>query len=140
MTREEAIKNLEEMIEEGWLISDFVEPCEMAIKALKREPCDGAISRQAVLDIVRFENKWLFDARSNNVDTDIAFDGIISKIYDLPPIQPKIKTGYWIPVTNGRGGHECSLCHEYAPSYQNGDEWITKHCPNCGAKMEVNKE
>lgn len=58
--------------------------------------CEDCISRKAVLDIVRFENKWLFDARSNNVDTDIAFNGIISKIYDLPPVQSKVKTGHWI--------------------------------------------
>ena len=47
----------------------------------------------------------------------------------LPPVTPQPKMGYWIPVTNGRGGHECSLCHEYAPSYQSGDEWLTKYCP-----------
>lgn len=47
------------------------------------------------------------------------------------------KTGKWIPVTNGRGGHECSECHSYAPSYQSGDEMLANYCPNCGAKMEV---
>ena len=46
------------------------------------------------------------------------------------------KTGHWIDVTNGRGGHKCDNCHEYAPSYQSGDEYLTKYCPNCGAKME----
>ena len=46
------------------------------------------------------------------------------------------KTGHWIKVTNGRGGHECDICHEYAPSYKNGDEYLTKFCPDCGAKME----
>ena len=43
MTREEAIKNLQEIIEDGWLISDFdkckaIDACEMAIKALEQEP------------------------------------------------------------------------------------------------------
>jgi hypothetical protein len=43
MTREEAIKILKEIIEEGWLISDFekctaIDACEMAIKALEQEP------------------------------------------------------------------------------------------------------
>ena len=45
------------------------------------------------------------------------------------------KWGKWIPVTNGRGGHECSLCHSYAPSFQTGDEWLTDYCPTCGADM-----
>lgn len=48
MTREEAIKNLQEIIEEGWLISDFdkctaIDACEMAIKALEQEPVLGKI-------------------------------------------------------------------------------------------------
>ena len=45
------------------------------------------------------------------------------------------KAGHWIKVTNGRGGHECDLCHEYEPSYQSGKEYLTNYCPNCGAKM-----
>ena len=43
--------------------------------------------------------------------------------------------GEWIEVTNGRGGHECSNCHAYAPSYMNGDEHLSDYCPNCGARM-----
>lgn len=49
--------------------------------------------------------------------------------------QPERKNGKWIPVTNGRGGHECSLCHSYAPSFQTGDEWLTDYCPCCGSDM-----
>ena len=48
----------------------------------------------------------------------------------------KPKKGKWIPVTNGRGGHECDQCHEYAPSWQTGEEHLTNYCPNCGARME----
>lgn len=44
-------------------------------------------------------------------------------------------TGGWIPVTHSRGGHECSECHEYAPSYADGDEHLTPYCPHCGCKM-----
>ena len=50
--------------------------------------------------------------------------------------EQKAKAGKWIPVTNGRGGMECSICHEYAPSYQNGAEYLSKYCPSCGAKLE----
>jgi len=50
--------------------------------------------------------------------------------------EQKAKTGEWIPVTNGRGGMECSICHDYAPSYQNGTEYLSKYCPNCGVKMK----
>ena len=56
--------------------------------------------------------------------------GMAIKALDQEP-----KTGHWIEVTNGRGGHECDICHKYAPSYQDGDEYLTNYCPNCGAKM-----
>lgn len=46
----------------------------------------------------------------------------------------------WIPVTNGRGGHECSRCHEYAPCYQDGSEHLSAFCVLCGAKMERGEE
>ena len=49
-------------------------------------------------------------------------------------------TGEWIEVTNGRGGHECSECHSYAPSYASGDEHLSDYCPNCGAKMGGDSE
>ena len=49
-------------------------------------------------------------------------------------VKPVVR-GKWIPVTNGRGGHECSECHDYAPSYQVGSEHLANYCPNCGADM-----
>ena len=49
--------------------------------------------------------------------------------------EPERKAGKWIPVTNGRGGNECNVCHRYAPSYQSGEEHLSDFCPNCGADM-----
>lgn len=51
--------------------------------------------------------------------------------------EKRAKKGRWEPVTNGRGGHECSICHSYAPSYKNGEEHISPYCPYCGAKMDL---
>ena len=51
-----------------------------------------------------------------------------------------VKHGRWTPVTNGRGGFECSICHSYAPSYQDGVEWLSPYCPNCGARMSEGSE
>ena len=44
--------------------------------------------------------------------------------------------GEWVPITNGRDGHECNKCHDYAPSFQNATEYLSKICPNCGARMK----
>ena len=62
--------------------------------------------------------------------------GIVKRIKATPAadVRPVVR-GKWIPVTNGRGGHECSECHDYAPSYQSGSEHLAKYCPNCGADM-----
>ena len=66
---------------------------------------------------------------------DDAVSEIMDKHYKWLKEQEK-KAGKWIPVTNGRGGMECSICHDYAPSYQNGTEYLSTYCPNCGSKME----
>jgi len=51
-----------------------------------------------------------------------------------------VKHGEWIKVTNGRGGHECSLCGNYALNYQSGAENLSDFCPYCGADMVERKE
>lgn len=42
------------------------------------------ISKRAVLDAVEFEDRWLFDAKSHNPNTKIAFSGIYHSINKLP--------------------------------------------------------
>lgn len=77
---------------------------------------------------------WALD---NNTIEDVqsAYEYIIALKMAIKALEQEPKTGHWIEVTNGRGGHECNICHEYAPSYRNGDDHLTKYCPNCGAKM-----
>lgn len=53
--------------------------------------CEDAISRQQVLDIVKFEEQWLKDAKGNNPNTDIAFSGIMAKVAKLPLVTPTHK-------------------------------------------------
>ena len=71
-------------------MSDF---CDEVIKALENscEDCEDAISRQKVLDIIKFEKKWLKDAKGNNPNTDIAFSGIMAKVAKLPFVTPTRK-------------------------------------------------
>lgn len=80
MTRKEYFKNMNEST------YGSVDPIQIAIKALEQKPCEDAVSREAVLDIVRFEESWLSDAKSNNADTDIAFSGIRAQVAKLPPV------------------------------------------------------
>lgn len=48
-----------------------------------------AVSREAVLDVITFEDKWLFDAKSHNTDTHIAFSSLESRVKALPSVTPK---------------------------------------------------
>lgn len=126
MTREEAINYLKSS---G--MSD-----EQIKAVMDAFTCEDCISRQAVLEIVRFENRWLLDTGSHNHDTDIAFNGIISKVSELPPVQSKIKTGHWI-LTDDDFVY-CSECEDsYYPRPIDAD-WY--YCPHCGARMEVNND
>lgn len=96
--------------------------------------CEDAISRQAVFDIINFENKWLLDAKGHNADTGIAFSGMKSRIADLPSVSSQQRTGRWkfiVYDANCIGHYECSECH-----------WnvlmnVSAYCPHCGTKMEV---
>ena len=92
------------------------------------------ISRQAAIDALNGEIE--ITGRTNAE----AVKGYVRLVKDrlerLPSAQPEPHEGHWIPVTNGRGGHECDQCHEYAPSYESGNEYLSRFCPNCGAKMD----
>lgn len=66
-------------------------------------------------------------------------------VHDILNNQPTIEAvpvvhGEWIAVTHSRGGHECSNCHTYAPSYVSGRENLSNFCPNCGADMKGSTE
>lgn len=89
---------------------------------------DDLISRQAAIDTISlfFDKAYIEDADVHKNDA----------LYELNLVPSAEKRGEWIPVTNGRGGHECNQCHEYAPSLQTGEEHLTNYCPHCGARME----
>ena len=62
----------------------------------------------------------------------------VRRVIDIQPtIEPEVRHGRWISVKNGRGGHECDQCHNYAPSYQTGEEHLSDYCQNCGAQMDA---
>ena len=87
------------------------------------EPCEDAVSRQEVADILE------------NADPDLYVD-LFNK---LPPVTPKQRTGKWIDVdVMGMPAQACDQCKTFFPlAYTGGGH---HYCPNCGAKMEVNNE
>ena len=53
---------------------------------------NDCISREAVIDIIDFEDKWLFDANGHNANTKIAFSGLKSRVKALPSVTPKAES------------------------------------------------
>lgn len=121
MTRKEAIAFFRDMNECTY---GNLEAVEMAIKALEQEPCEDAVSRQAVLDLI---------------NSDWKYEGLETDVASLPSVNPQ-KIGHWIMTGVYYTGAyetidyvECSCCGEY--SLEEGD-----YCPNCGAKMVEQQE
>jgi hypothetical protein len=113
--------------------TDDVKGFEDAIEKLDREwgieeqePCEDAISRQAVLDILK--DKWNMFSDAND-----AMQESIDTIETISPVTPQPKTGRWI---DDCGGVKCSCC-----GYSIDDCFYAKtYCTNCGAKMESEVE
>lgn len=85
----------------------------------KIEPCDDAISREAVLDILYREQEW-YDIKT--------------QIEELPPVTQK--SGKWIYRREDK--YSCSKCGTTTRVDESGIEEkpMYKFCPYCGAKME----
>ena len=141
MTREEAIKLFrrdieclshdkcsECILEEACdpmktpLDSEYIEAYGIAIKALSAEPCEDAISRAAVIDILRYEC-------SDKVERYLR-----DKIEALPSVTPKQKMCRWIWQTEDI--YRCSECNEdvHVKEVMNVPQY--EFCPNCGARMK----
>ena len=96
MTKDEAIKCLKELpflslrSNTDWAVEQDINnqvAVHMAILALEQEPCEDAISRQAVIDAITanciWENEYNFTSSR-----------IKKAVEALPPVTPQPKTGY----------------------------------------------
>ena len=109
--------------EKGSATYEFV---EMAIKALDQEPCEDAISRQAVLEQIYNWSKDEFLRVTN------PFDYLRKRINSIPSVTPQPKIGHWIEEFNDLEGEvrfTCSSCGKY-------QLFGTDYCYNCGCRME----
>lgn len=121
MTREEASNILDDydVNFDGHTAEEIAEAFEVAFRALEQEPCDNAVSRQAVLDkkeLIELEDGQSFYCISpEDVET-------------LPPVTPQPKTGHWIHFASS---DDCSECGWSTGKYISP----SKYCPNCGCRM-----
>lgn len=109
---------------------------DVAIEALSAEPCEDAISRQAVLDDL--EKSHMTSGVRNQSTWNECIDSMMHTIRDMPPVTPKQKMGHWV------NGEYCSECGCDVPVYAIDWKWQkdmnAKYCPNCGARMESGGE
>ena len=84
---------------------------------LEAQPSEDCISRQKVFDVINFEDEWLFDAKSYNADTKIAFSAIKSKISELPSVTPQTVTEF---------ADKCKECGKIQNEFFNFDAPMVK--------------
>lgn len=90
MTREEMIEQIENTIllikqnGKDWWDERDIPVLEEAIKAMKMEPCEDVVSRQAALDTV----DTLRIVIANNLPELIYKSSVLKLLHDLPSVQP----------------------------------------------------
>ena len=134
MTKEEAARIIKECEEKGfkhtfYTLNEWQAALDMALQELEQEPCEDAISRQDMEEII------------NDVRDCISCDGywaIIERMKKLPPVQPKQRTGKWeidesIQKAFGDDAYVCTVC---STIWNSSNIKNMHYCPTCGAKME----
>ena len=134
MTREEraeAIRFFETMLELESSIKDAnFRYSKLALEALKQEPCEDCISREATVErlckVAEFMNEKRAGLGSPYV---MAALFIQDNKEEFPSVTPQKKRGCWIEHFDESGKwYECDQCHT---------DWggTVNYCPNCGADM-----
>ena len=87
MNKAKAIHELEDA-KDGYTEYLSNDAIDMAIEALKAEPCEDAVSRQAVIDLLKEMRK------DGNM---VPWEGknVFARIRKLPSVQPEPNEGHW---------------------------------------------
>lgn len=82
----------------------------------------------------------LIDADRLQFEADKFFKNEDRVLYDLTSLVSMLPTIEADPVKHGRwiAGYRCSLCGEDLSSWADA-YYETNYCPNCGAKMDLEK-
>ena len=105
-----------------------------AIKALEQEPCEDAISKSDVFEILGnlMSIPYDFDRQINEKDVSESMDEIMA----LPSVTPARKKGKWINIDATHS--KCDRCGAvFEIASENGE---VNYCPHCGAKMDEEVE
>ena len=102
------------------------------IPSVTQQPCEDAISRQAVDDAIYDYSR----------SCDVNYQQIMEFIEKIPSVTPQQRTGRWIPVgydgyADGNPVYDWWECSECGWEHTGDEESLTAFCPNCGAEMEV---
>lgn len=142
MTREEAIEILKDdvMCQSGWvnqlcgnskkIAKGRIKAHEMAIEALKAEPCVDAVSREAAIATADYTDCL-------NIPVEICkqvTDEVVKRLKSLPSVTPARKKGGWGWVVAGTFDDffKCSCCGYMYPMQDKAYNF----CPDCGAEMK----
>lgn len=115
---------------------------DVAVESLEKEPCNDAISKSDVFEILGnlMSIPYDFDRPINEKDVSESMD----EIRALPSVTPARPKGHWIDYSE-EGFVECPECgiglQDWHRVERDGDDDISFHeyefrfCPNCGCKM-----
>ena len=103
-----------------------------SLPSAQPEPCEDAVSREAVLDAIDEWKEACADSGHKETASDIML--IRKDFIELLPVTPKQRTGKWI--LDRSGAYCCSECMEPCAGYVMMKP-RDKFCKMCGAKMEV---
>lgn len=158
MTREDQVEKILDELEEEFAkanmpVNDkltlFAKVSNAIYKCAEQEPCEDAISRQAVIEVLNKMDRYVADELTL-CDTERKFPQnevfIVDDVYEeiveqLPPVKPAEKVGQWIKSRDSYGNNHftCPFCeHDIATKYDGA--WEDNYCSNCGAKMQEVKE
>ena len=135
MTREEIIRNLKYTMEKhkndnvNTFDTNISVMCKDILDYLDQEPCEDAISRQAVLDCLTATGLKKYDYILN----------ARYKIKNLPsvkPQEPKTVLYSGDGYADGYMVYDMAECPNCGYEYEDGDkDWGLSYCPNCGQKL-----
>lgn len=94
------------------------------------QPCEDCISREAVIEKLKQEEKILY--------TPTGMNYLIRAIKALPSVTPTRPTGQWIDIDcqSYTWQIKCPFCN-HSRSMMSTQGIYPNYCENCGARMEV---